>query len=149
MHGRSIFLFLRLVLNFELNLSPPRSRSESISRRIRAAASGCRHKQLHYPAIKNNNPAYHAFGKYWMQAWWLLNYCLKYCWLKVICCICEPNELAREIKHITGGPNWEQPKIWEGHGPPRPPLESPLDACTGRLRMCYAIDALELAIQRT
>jgi len=36
--------------------------------------------------------------------------------------ICQPNELKREIKKKTGG----QAKIWGGHGPPRPPLESPL-----------------------
>jgi len=33
---------------------------------------------------------------------------LKYCWPKVIYCICQPNELEREIKKKTGG----QPKIW-------------------------------------
>jgi len=30
---------------------------------------------------------------------------LKFCWLKVICCICQPNELEREIQHKTGGPS--------------------------------------------
>jgi len=30
---------------------------------------------------------------------------LKYCWLKVICCICQSNELEREIQHKTGGPS--------------------------------------------
>ena len=28
---------------------------------------------------------------------------LKFCWLKVICCICQSNELEREIKQKTGG----------------------------------------------
>ena len=36
---------------------------------------------------------------------------LKFWWLKVICCICQSNELEREIKHKTGGPN-TGPKIW-------------------------------------
>ena len=49
MHGRSIFLFLRLSLNFELTLSPPRPRSEEISRKIRANAGVCRYKQLPLP----------------------------------------------------------------------------------------------------
>ena len=31
----------------------------------------------HHPAVKTNNPDYHAFGKYWMQARGLL---LKFCW---------------------------------------------------------------------
>jgi len=57
----------------------------------------------HYPAVKNNNPTHPAFGKYWMQAWGLLNYRLKFCWLKLICCLCQSNELEREIKHTTGG----------------------------------------------
>jgi len=45
---------------------------------------------------------------------------LKFCWLKVICCICQSNELEREIKHKTGGPSRVQPKICGGHGPARP-----------------------------
>jgi len=40
-----------------------------------------------YPTVKNNNTAYHAFGKYRMQARGFLNYRLKYCWPKVIYCI--------------------------------------------------------------
>jgi len=28
---------------------------------------------------------------------------LRFCWLKVICCICQSNELEREIKQKTGG----------------------------------------------
>jgi len=39
-----------------------------------------------YPTVKNNDTAYHAFGKYWMQARGFLNYRLKYCWPKVIYC---------------------------------------------------------------
>jgi len=35
--------------------------------------------------------------------------------------------LEREImKNNWGGQAGGQAKIWEGHGPPRPPLESPL-----------------------
>jgi len=32
-----------------------------------------------------------------------LKYRLKYCWLKVICCICQSNEFEREIENTTGG----------------------------------------------
>jgi len=28
---------------------------------------------------------------------------LKFCWLKVNCCVCQSNEVEREIKHKTGG----------------------------------------------
>jgi len=38
-----------------------------------------------------------------MQATGFLNYRLKYCWPKAISCICQPNELKREIKKKTGG----------------------------------------------
>ena len=41
-----------------------------------------------YPTVKNNNTAYYTFGKYWMQSRGFLNYRLKYCWPKVIYCIC-------------------------------------------------------------
>jgi len=57
-----------------------------------------------------------------MQARGLLNYRLKYCWPKVIYCICQPNELEREIKKKSGG----ESKNLGGHGPPRPSLELPL-----------------------
>jgi len=40
------------------------------------------------PNVKSNNTAYHAFGKCWMQAGGFLNYRSKYCWPKVIYCIC-------------------------------------------------------------
>jgi len=38
-----------------------------------------------------------------MQARGFLNYRLKYCWSKVFYCICQPNELEREIMKKTGG----------------------------------------------
>jgi len=53
-----------------------------------------------------------------MQARGYLDNRLKYCCLKVIYCIYQANELKREITKKLGG----QAKIWEGHGPPRPPL---------------------------
>jgi len=56
-----------------------------------------------YPAVKNNNTAYHAFGKYWMQARGFPNYRLKYCWPKVFYCKCQPNDLEREIMKKSGG----------------------------------------------
>jgi len=44
---------------------------------------------------------------------------LNFCWLKVICCICQSNELEGEIKQKPG----VQPKTCGGHCPP---LEPPL-----------------------
>ena len=38
-----------------------------------------------------------------MQARGLLNYFFKYCWPKVIYCICQPNELENELKKKLGG----------------------------------------------
>jgi len=45
-----------------------------------------------------------------MQARGFLTYRLKYCYPKVIFCICQPNELKREIKKKMGKPNRGQPK---------------------------------------
>ena len=70
-----------------------------------------------YPTVKNNNTAYHAFGKYWMLAKRYLNYRLKYCWPKVIYCICQPNEVEREIKKKTGEANKGPSKILWGPWP--------------------------------
>jgi len=55
MHDRSIFPFLRLFLSFELKLSPPRSRSDCISHRIRAitATDMCHHQ--HLPSLRHQN----------------------------------------------------------------------------------------------
>jgi len=53
-----------------------------------------------------------------MQARGLLNYRLKYCWPKVIYCICHPNELEREITKKLG----VQAKIWGGMAHPDLPL---------------------------
>jgi len=55
-----------------------------------------------FPTVKNNNTAYHAFGKYSMQSRGLLNYLLKYCWPEVIYCRCQSNELEWEIKQKSG-----------------------------------------------
>jgi len=50
---------------------------------------------------------------------------LKFCWLKVICCICQSNEL--EIKQRTvGGKTGGQPKTWGSMAHPGSPLEPPL-----------------------
>jgi len=40
--------------------------------------------------------------------------------------MCQPNELKREIKKKTVGAKRGPSKNLGGHGPPRPPLESPL-----------------------
>jgi len=81
----------------------------------------------HHPAVKDNKPAYHAFGKYWMQARGLLNYRLNVCWLKVIWSYLQSisNELERKIEHTVGEPNWIPAKL----DPSRhsgSPLEVPL-----------------------
>jgi len=50
-------------------------------------------------SVKNNNTAYHAIGKYWMKAARVFpNYRLKHCCPKGIYCVCQPNQLKREIK---------------------------------------------------
>jgi len=41
-------------------------------------------------------------------------------------CVCQPNELKREIKKKTGGAKRRAKQKTGGHGPTRPPLESPL-----------------------
>jgi len=40
-----------------------------------------------------------------MQARELLNYPLKYCWLKVICCICQSNELNARLSTQLARPS--------------------------------------------
>ena len=75
-----------------------------------------------YPTVENNNTAYHTFVKYWMQARGFINNRWKYCWLKVIYCICQPKELKWEIKKKTGGSNGGLTKNQGDHGPPRSPL---------------------------
>jgi len=75
-----------------------------------------------YPPVKHKNIAYHAFGKYWMQAREFPNYHLKYWWPKVFYCICQPNELNGKLRKKLEGPNRGSSKNLGGHGPPRPPL---------------------------
>jgi len=75
-----------------------------------------------YPAVKNNNTAYYAFRKYWMQARGFLTYHLKYCWPKVICCslyVNQMNLIGKLRKNLRG-----QPQTWGGmaHPAPAPPL---------------------------
>jgi len=52
----------RLFLSFELNLSPPKPRSDVISRRIRATTDVCRHKQLPLPGHHNRK---HSLSCIW------------------------------------------------------------------------------------
>jgi len=62
-----------------------------------------------------------------MQATGFLNYRLKYCWPKVIYCVCQPNKLEREIKKSWRGQAGGQDKpgvaIW--------PTQTPLRIATG------------------
>jgi len=51
---------------------------------------------------------------------------LKFCWLKVICCICQSNELEREIRHITGAADKNLGGPWPTQ--PSRALEPPLQA---------------------
>jgi len=46
---------------------------------------------------------------------------LKFCRLKVICCICQSNEFEREIKQNTGGEAGDQIKMWGRMANPGPP----------------------------
>jgi len=110
---------------FELNfsVSPPKPRSDYKFHGGSKQSLMCVViNNSHYLAFKTNNPAYHAFGKYWMQAKGLLNYRLKFCWLKVICCIWQPNELERKINHKTGGDCQISGGRWPTQAP-RPLLE--------------------------
>jgi len=58
-----------------------------------------------------------------------------YCGPKVFYCICQPNELEREIKKKLGGKQGAKQKSLGGHGPPRPPLESPLPASSATVTL--------------
>jgi len=85
-----------------------------------------------YPAVKNNNTASHAFGKYWTQARGLLNYRLKYCWPKAFYCISQQNDFEQEkCEENWGGSNMgAKQKSGGSMTHPGPPLESPLgDSC--------------------
>jgi len=53
-----------------------------------------------------------------MRARRFLNYRLKYYWPKVIYCICQPNELEREIKKKTGARNQKSWEPWPTQAPP-------------------------------
>jgi len=131
MHDRSIFLFLQPFISFELSLSPPRSTK---------FYPGSEQALLcvvinipHHPAVKINNPAHHALGKYLMQARGLQ---LKFCWLKVICCSLYVNQTNLIAKSSTklGGQAGGQQKIWGAMAHPGPSLESPLVAAQKRLK---------------
>jgi len=74
-----------------------------------------------YPTVKKSNTVYQAFGKYWMQARGLLNYRLKYCWLNVIHCIWEPNELERKLRKNWGWGKQGPSKNLRGACPTQPP----------------------------
>ena len=54
-----------------------------------------------------------------MQATGLLNYRLKHCWPKIIYCICQPNELEREITKKTGGAKQKSGGAWPTQAPLR------------------------------
>jgi len=46
---------------------------------------------------------------------------LKFCWLNLICCICQSNELEREIKHKTRGSSRVAKNLggpWPNQAPP-------------------------------
>jgi len=65
-----------------------------------------------------------------MQARGFLNYRSKYCWPKVIYCICQPNELERAIKKKTGrAKQGANQKSGRAMAHPGPPLESPRVRC--------------------
>ena len=49
---------------------------------------------------------------------------LNFFWLKVICCICQSNELEREIEQKTGGASRRLAKNLGGPWPTQPPLRT-------------------------
>jgi len=51
---------------------------------------------------------------------------LKFCWLKAICCICQSNELEREIQHKTGKSSRGAANNLGRPWPTQPRLEPPL-----------------------
>ena len=61
-----------------------------------------------------------------MQARGFLVDRLKYIWPKCNYCVCQPNELKREIKKKTGGAAGSKQKHVGGMTHPGPHLESPL-----------------------
>jgi len=76
-----------------------------------------------YPTVKNNHTAYHAFEKHWIQAKGFLNYRLKIFLVEsYIYCICQPNDLKREVKKKNGGvQRVGQEKIWGAIAHTSPP----------------------------
>jgi len=73
-----------------------------------------------------------------MQARGFLNYRLKYCWLKVICCrpTCQPNELEWETKKKTGGVKQETKEI-SGGDMAHPGSLRIATACVSRINDAY------------
>jgi len=70
-----------------------------------------------YPTAKNNSTDYHAFGKYWMQARRYLqqiivsNIAGQKLSTVVVYCVCQPNELKREImKNNWASKRWAKQK---------------------------------------
>jgi len=51
-----------------------------------------------YPAVKNNNPAYHAFGIHWMQSRGFPNYRLKYFGQKESTVYVDQTNLNRKLR---------------------------------------------------
>jgi len=123
MHEKPIFPFLRLCLSFEMNFQTPRRQSDHISRRIRATAGVCRQKQLYLPDRQKQQ---HNLSCIWN----ILNVVQRVSKLsfKTLLaerhqCICQQNELEREIMKKTGD---AKQKSGEAIVHPGPPLGSPL-----------------------
>jgi len=73
-----------------------------------------------------------------MQARGFLNYRSKYCWPKVIYCICQPNELEREIKKKLGGKQGAKQKSGDAMQNRRQKVfnRGALRFCGGALHLC-------------
>jgi len=71
-----------------------------------------------FPTVKNNNTAYHAFGKYQMQARrFKLSFKILLAESNLQYFIYRPNELEREIRKKLGKPSRGPSKSLGGHGP--------------------------------
>ena len=130
--------FCNCFFSFEMNFSTPTAVWLNFTQDPRP---GNYTSNSSYRTVKNNNTAYLAFGKYWLQARGFLNYRLKYCWPKVIHCIFQPNELEREIKKKLGEKQGAKQKSGGTMAHPGPPLESRLrTGLLNRQKQCILRD---------
>ena len=75
-----------------------------------------------FPTVKNNNTAYHALGKYWMQARGVLNYRLKNISSQKLSAVyVNQTNLNGKLRKRLGGQEGGQENIWGAMVHPDPP----------------------------